>query len=238
MLVAVMKQLSSWTVRAGLVVLLVVSGCARAQSLRSFVDAGRLFSMVVGGDGTVWTFGNNDHGQLGIGEVGPAVPRPERVEMPQGVRILAVSGGSQYSLAVDSDGGLWAWGRNELGQATAQRSPALALPQPLLMPTEDGRPARFIAVSAGYEVSAAIDSTGGLWTWGSSIHGGLGLGRLVFQTEGTPQRVVFPEPVYVTQVSVGQTHSLALDATGRVWSWGLGDRGQLGHGSAPSSVDT
>ena len=226
------EQFSSWTVRAGLVVLLVVGGCSHAQSLRNYVDAGSVFSMVIGGDGSVWTFGKNDHGQLGIGEVGPPVPRPVRAEIPQGVRIAAVSGGSNHALAVDTDGGLWAWGRNQFGQALAQPGATAVSPQPVPMPNEDGRPVRFVAVSAGYEISAAIDANGGLWTWGSSTHGGLGQGRLVFQTEGRPQRVVFPEPVSVAQVSVGQTHSLALDTTGRIWSWGLNDRGQLGNGRA------
>jgi alpha-tubulin suppressor-like RCC1 family protein len=66
-------------------------------------------------DGSVWAWGDNDRGQLGIGTtVSSDVPR--RVEVPKGVTFVKVSSGGYASYAIDRAGRLWDWGDNESGQ--------------------------------------------------------------------------------------------------------------------------
>jgi alpha-tubulin suppressor-like RCC1 family protein len=66
-------------------------------------------------DGSVWAWGDNDRGQLGVGtKVSSDVP--VRVDVPQGVTFVKVSSGGYASYAIDGSGRLWAWGDNTSGQ--------------------------------------------------------------------------------------------------------------------------
>ena len=66
-------------------------------------------------NGSVWTWGNNDRGQLGNGtRLNSAIPL--RVDVPNGVTFVTVSSGGYASYAIDHSGRLWAWGDNRSGQ--------------------------------------------------------------------------------------------------------------------------
>jgi alpha-tubulin suppressor-like RCC1 family protein len=66
-------------------------------------------------NGSVWAWGDNDRGQLGVGtKVSSEVPL--RVEVPNGVTFVKVSSGGYASYAIDRSGRLWAWGDNRSGQ--------------------------------------------------------------------------------------------------------------------------
>jgi alpha-tubulin suppressor-like RCC1 family protein len=70
-------------------------------------------------DGTLWAWGNNSSGKLGDGTTEPGIRTPLQVNLPGGV--VAMDAGSNYSLAVKSDGTLWTWGTNDrvqLGDGT------------------------------------------------------------------------------------------------------------------------
>jgi alpha-tubulin suppressor-like RCC1 family protein len=67
------------------------------------------------GDGSVWSWGNNDRGQLGNGTRTNSYT-PVRVSVPSGVTFVKVNSGGYSSYAIDSSGRLWAWGANDEGQ--------------------------------------------------------------------------------------------------------------------------
>jgi alpha-tubulin suppressor-like RCC1 family protein len=72
-------------------------------------------TIVILSDGSVWTWGNNQHGQLGDG--GTADSRvPVRVDIPAAVTFVTVNSGGYASYAIDSSGTLWAWGGDQNGQ--------------------------------------------------------------------------------------------------------------------------
>jgi hypothetical protein len=91
--------------------------------------AGQDHSMALRSDGTLWTWGKNDHGQLGVGNTSlqltpQQVPRPATAA--PGTTWQQIAAGQQHSLALLSDGTLWAWGRNteaQLGLNSAQDQP-------------------------------------------------------------------------------------------------------------------
>jgi len=176
------------------------------------VAAGANHSVALRADGTVWTWGLNDLGQLGIGEstgpltckpyedYGPAACSPEPVQVvgPDGLGhlgdIVAVAAGSDYSLALRKDGTVWAWGSDQyadLGQPGPTpltcNSPFAPIPLP--------------CSSTPLEV-VGPDGTGHL----SDVS--------AISAEGSPQGL----------------HVLALCTDGTVWSWGVDDKGQLGNG--------
>ncbi|MEW6276752.1 MAG: hypothetical protein AB1556_16790, partial [Bacillota bacterium] len=78
--------------------------------------AGNSHSLAVKSDGTVWTWGNNSRGQLGIGSWDYEDIHSVPVQVKNLTGIIAVAAGESHSLALKKDGTVWAWGNNSLGQ--------------------------------------------------------------------------------------------------------------------------
>jgi alpha-tubulin suppressor-like RCC1 family protein len=134
------------------------------------IAAGAWHSLALRGDGSVWAWGANDAGQLGIGHTDPATvsyPTPLQVPGLTGITFIAANG--DYSFAVDSVGAVWAWGKNLLGTlgdgTTIDRSSPVHLSS-LPLPAQ--------AVDVGGAFSMALLNDGTVWTWGSNTWGQLG----------------------------------------------------------------
>lgn len=72
-------------------------------------------TIAVLGDRSVWAWGSNDRGQLGVGTLTRS-DVPVRVHVPRGVAFVEVSSGGYASYAIDEASRLWAWGDNRNGQ--------------------------------------------------------------------------------------------------------------------------
>jgi len=81
-------------------------------------------------DFTVWAWGNNEFGQLGNGSTTNS-SRPVQVAFPSGVRLVGVSAGAVHSMAVDTDGNLWAWGHDGTGELGNGFAPGIPQTQPI-----------------------------------------------------------------------------------------------------------
>ncbi|HHT9146477.1 MAG TPA: RCC1 domain-containing protein, partial [Candidatus Wunengus sp. YC61] len=79
-----------------------------------YVAGGGYHILVLKSDGTVWAWGSNSSGQLGIGSTVGRVRFHVQVSSLSG--IIDITGGVSHSLAVKSDGTVWAWGYNGYGQ--------------------------------------------------------------------------------------------------------------------------
>ncbi len=140
--------------------------------------------------------------------------------------------GSHWWLAVLRDGALWSW-----GSAAAAAAPGLGRAAESVTAALEARPVRLPSgvrvemVSCGARHALALDSTGLVHAWGRGEQGRLGLGDERDRAE--PARVAALERAgaRAVLVSAGHHHSLALTADCRVWSWGSGACGKLGHGS-------
>jgi len=84
------------------------------------VSVGDDYTVAIKTDGTLWTWGSNDYGQLGIGTSGEETGRNSPVQI--GTGYASVSAGRAHTLAIKTDGTLWAWGRGPLGDGTTQRT--------------------------------------------------------------------------------------------------------------------
>jgi alpha-tubulin suppressor-like RCC1 family protein len=172
---------------------------------------------------TAWAWGDNSRGQLGDGTTRS---RPGPGAVPGMGRMGAVAAGDHHSLAVRStDGTVWAWGSNSVGQlgdgTTENRS------APVMVPAADGTLRLFgmVAVAAGDAHSLALRQDGRVFAWGSNEFGQLGDGP---QPHRRPVLVRGLEGA--TAVAAGARHSLAL-RNGTVLAWGDNADGQLGDGT-------
>ncbi|MFY2562096.1 RCC1 domain-containing protein [Corallococcus terminator] len=183
------------------------------------VSTSYLSVMGLRSDGTVWGWGNNFFGQLGIGTISSAHYTPTQVQNLTNVRV--VSAGPFHSLALRGDGTVWAWGNGYYGKLATGTEDSTSVP--VLATTLTG----LISVSAGGSHSMALRSDGTVWTWGGNGAGQLGDGtttqrNLPVQTTGLSG---------VISISAGDGHSLALKSDGTLWAWGHNTNGQLGDGT-------
>jgi len=182
------------------------------------IAAGGGHSLALASDGRVWAWGNNWDGQVGVGTDGDSYPAPRQV---QGVyNVIGIAAGENHSLAVRSDGTLFAWGLNitsQLGDGTnVSRS----------LPVYTGL-SGVVSVAAGSTHSLAARIDGSVWGWGHSRYGQVGVGA-IGDILMRPSKIAGIENVAL--VGAGKFHSLALLASGRVWAWGQNLFGQLGDG--------
>ncbi|KJY52991.1 RCC1 domain-containing protein [Bifidobacterium kimbladii] len=221
------------------------------------VSAGASYSLAVGSDGNVYAWGSNSNGRLGDGTSSNRytpvrVKTPDRKtypDLPADFTYLQVSAGQYHSLAVGSDGNVYAWGSNNTGQLGNGTTSYNAQSTPVRVKTPDRKtypdlPADFtyLQVSAGYYHSLAVGSDGNAYAWGYNYNGQLGNGttsnRYTPVRVKTPDRKTYPDlPADFTylQVSAGGDHSLAVGSDGNAYAWGINNYGQLGNNSGSSS---
>ncbi|MCL2438580.1 MAG: Ig-like domain-containing protein [Coriobacteriia bacterium] len=191
-------------------------------------SAGNAHSLAILSDGTLWAWGRGDNGQLGTGLTTDALI-PTQVGELDSWRSVAAGGSTlsgSHSLAIQSDGTLWAWGRGDNGQL------GTGLTTDALIPTQVGDLNSWESISAGDSHSLAIQDDGTLWAWGQGTRGQHGL--------GSTADVLVPTQVgdlnSWESISAGSLHSLALQSDGTLWSWGWGESGRLGNGPGSASV--
>ncbi len=176
-------------------------------------------------EGDVWSWGDNESGQLGDGS---RANRPMPGRVPGLPRIRAVSAGNSHSVAMGIDGSVWAWGGlpsgipgNFFGELGTHPGADKALPARVA-----GLPA-IKAITAGRGVTFAVAEDGRLWAWGNNDYGMLGDGTTT--SRAAPGVVAGIEGAVA--VGAGHMHTLALTADGDVWAWGTNDHGALGDGT-------
>ncbi|MGO3884685.1 MAG: RCC1 domain-containing protein [Mycetocola sp.] len=216
------------------------------------VAAGEMHSAAIDSEGKVYTWGFNRMGALGNSTTANA-PIPVAVTTAgtamEGKKVAQVALGMEHTLAVTSDGQLFAWGNNSDDQAGVNFSGNVALvarPTPVAVTGSPLEGKKFTTVRAVHTSSAALDSDGKVYTWGVNTAGQLGVGHTsrvralqAVRTIGTPM-----EGKKITDLSLGSSRALARAADGSAYAWGynydrsLGaDAPQLGIASSPISVD-
>ena len=125
-----------------------------------------------------------------------------------------------HALALDANGKVWAWGRNNRGQLGFGSITSF-----VNKPGQVNIPTRIVRIAAGENHSLALDEHGKVWAWGEGASGQLGTGSL--SAASLPKQVSLS--ANVVAVAAGGAFSLALDNQGRIWAWGANNYGQLGN---------
>ena len=194
------------------------------------VSAGRRHSMALRADGAVFVWGDNTYGQLGTG--GPASSIP--VQLTAVSDIIDIQAGDFHCLALKSDGTIISWGANtngELGQGTISAS---AGPGNVINPTGSGNLSGITLISAGARHSLAI-LDGNVLAWGDNSNTQLGRFSAMANSSipiyiETGKFFSIKNLENIIALSAGETHSMATDVEGQLWTWGEGVYGQLGVG--------
>ncbi|XP_057187900.1 probable E3 ubiquitin-protein ligase HERC4 [Triplophysa rosa] len=200
------------------------------------VACGDQHSMALTQEGRVFVWGENSHGQLGLGEGGSGSQTPQHVQCLDGVPLAQISAGGDHSFVLSLSGVVFGWGKNSSGQLglgdTTDRH------VPTVVRSLNGKKTQFI--SCGGEHTATLSKGGVVFTFGSGVFGQLGHNS--FKDEHLPRVVAELWGSKVSQVTCGRHHTLVLVASSkRIYSFGCGTQGQLGNGqminqSVPSPV--
>jgi alpha-tubulin suppressor-like RCC1 family protein len=197
---------------------LAVCQAASAADVVS-IWGGARSTTVLKSDGTVWTWGANFSGKLGIAMDSTTLGRslvPAEVHGPGNLGYLnpmkAALAGEVHNLAVAYDGTVWAWGNNMFGQLGNGTTNAATTPvQVSLLHSVTALGGR------GYH-SLAIQADGSAWAWGWNSAGELGNGT----TNSTLVPVQVTGLTNPAAVSGGYKYSIALMTNGTVFQWGHG----------------
>ncbi|XP_010150163.1 PREDICTED: X-linked retinitis pigmentosa GTPase regulator, partial [Eurypyga helias] len=195
---------------------------------------GRNHTLVYTEKGNVYAAGGNSEGQLGLGDTEERTTFHLIRFFTNQHKIKQLAAGSYTSAAVTEDGQLFVWGDNSEGQIGLANETYVSIPWQV----DVGK--RVSSVSCGYYHSALITGDGDLYTFGEPENGKLGLLPEQLKNSRVPQPVLgIMEKVI--KVACGGEHTVVLTETD-VYTFGLGQHGQLGHGtfvfetSVPKSV--
>ena len=205
------------------------------------VSAGKDHSLAVDSDGNVWAAGSNEYGQLGLTGVDELPYFVKILDAAAtsalssvGAKIVAVSAGNGYSLALASDGSVFAWGRNDRGQLGLHHTEQVDMPTKLSLINVN-------AISAGEDHSLFAMFDGYVYATGSNAYGKLGIVSAAVPLEGDVDAPIFlddPQMTSVLKVGAGNDHSMALTYGARVLTWGSNEDGRLGRELADNAAQT
>ncbi|MCL9804079.1 T9SS type A sorting domain-containing protein [Flavobacterium amniphilum] len=185
----------------------------------SRISAGNSHNLAIKTDGTLWAWGRNSDGQIGIGSNASSFNTPQQIGTD--TDWAYISAGDEFSLALKTNGTLWAWGDNFFGQlgdnSTDDRN----------APVQIGTATNWVSISAGTQHSLAVKTNGELWAWGTNNTSRFGT--------NTPATSYAPMQIGTdtdwSKVLAGRDHGVGIKTNGTFWTWGGNTTGQLGDGS-------
>jgi alpha-tubulin suppressor-like RCC1 family protein len=183
------------------------------------------FTAAVKTDGTLWSWGYNNVGQLGHNNT---TNKSSPVQIGALTNWSSVAAGDDHCIAIKTDGTLWAWGNNNSGQITGPIASEKS------SPIQIGSLTNWSSVACGLESSYALTSEGELYAWGNNGLGELGDNTVVFKSS----------PVQIgaltnwSSINGGSSIVHAIKTDGTLWGWGtsvfygsVGDGNKINHSS-------
>jgi alpha-tubulin suppressor-like RCC1 family protein len=200
---------------------------ASGNTLWCQISAGSYHTAAVKTNGSAWTWGRNNSGELGdnTGGVGTNKSSPVAVVHASGNTCWRqISAGGGHTAAIKLEGTTWTawtWGSNICGRlgdgSVLPRSSPVTLA---------GGGDTWCQIHAGVWHTAAVKTTCDAWTWGRNDRGQLGDNTIL--SKSSPVQVVHASGNTLwCQISAGY-HTAGIKTDGRIWTWGLNNYGQLG----------
>lgn len=209
------------------------------------VSCGEWHTLALLETGIVYSCGNNSMGQLGTKTKENCISIPQLI--PDLSNIVQIGCGESYSMALNKDGILFTWGDpSKIGRTSTSLFQATT-PTPVL-----GSNFKVVGFSAGPFHAGCVTSNGKLWMWGNNKFGQLGMGTCV-ENHLDPQECFVNSNEKIIYVCCGRKHTACIVSSksgsgsfssssqfpsGFLYTFGKGNRGQLGNGSLDEVVKT
>ena len=195
-----------------------------------YIEAGLYCTLIVHADGSVQGCGKGSNGRLGLGDSDNRSTLTRITTFPEGVKIFQISqakSGDGHCLAITNSGEVYSWGEGSYGRLGHGDTATIKTPKRV----EALKDVVIVQVCCGSRHSAAITADGVLYTWGSGTDGKLGHGS----TESAYTPKVLSAVSNAVHVACAASHTVAIAESGtKVYSWGGGSYGKLGHGNTNS----
>ncbi len=185
----------------------------------SMIRCGGSFVFAMDAEGTLWGWGDNTRGQLGMDEFRYIRVPAKAATGLNSADILDIAGGNENTLYLMKDGTVYTSGNGNHGTQGQGREQKNRVGSPIRVPGLTD----IVAIDSGFGHNAALDSAGHVWTWGRNNCGQVGNGARTDQWDP----VCLPLE-NIVQVACGGKFCLALDGSGRLWGWGQNSNGVLG----------
>jgi alpha-tubulin suppressor-like RCC1 family protein len=186
------------------------------------VATGYFHTLGIKTDGTLWTWGQNQYGQLGDATV---TNRYAPIQFSGSTSLWKqVAAGNSLTAALKTDGTLWTCGYNKFGELGDNTSSNRSVPTQVT-----GSATNWKQVSCGDVGTMAIKTDGTLWSWGHNAYGELGDNTT--SSRSSPVQITGGGTNWVSSAR-GAFHAAAVKTDGTLWCWGRGSEGQLGNNSA------
>jgi len=193
------------------------------------ISCGSNHTAAIKTDGSLWVWGWNNFGGLGINVSGGDRKTPVTT-FAGGTNWKSVDGGKRgHTVAIKTDGTLWGWGFNDFGQLGTNDAIDRSTPV-----TTFAGGTNWKSVAGGYSHTAAIKTDGSLWSWGKNDFGQLG--NFTTTTRSTPVTTFAGGTNWKSVVS-GTSGTLAIKTDGTLWNWGRNE-GRLGANDGTSLKNT
>ena len=194
-------------------------------------------SLAIKKDGTLWTWGYGDQGNLANNKSGATAQRSSPTQVGTDttwnyVNATKSNGGTAIQHGIKTDGTLWVWGTSYYGQLGLGPSPT-SYSSPVQLP------GAWSMTSCGMDHVGGVKTNGTLWTWGNGDFGKTGHNN-VGTTYSSPKQLPGTD---WSVFSAGTYCSVAVKTNGTLWAWGYNSNGQLGVNnttqySSPKQVGT
>lgn len=185
-------------------------------------DLGQRFGAGIKRDGTLWTWGRNNSGQLGDNTSTAAKSSPVQT-VAGGNNWIQVSCGYQHAAAVKTDGTLWIWGYNNYGALGTNSVTSVSSPVQTISGGNNWK-----QVECGDYETYGLKTDGTLWGWGYNLVGNLGDNTVI--SKSSPVQEITRSTNWKS-ISQRAATLAAIKTDGTLWVWGSNNAGQLGDNS-------
>jgi alpha-tubulin suppressor-like RCC1 family protein len=190
------------------------------------VSSGIVHTAAIKTDGTLWIWGGVLGGFSNLGTNNTSQRNTPVTTFAGGTNWKQVSCGGYFTAAIKTDGTLWTWGFNSIGQLGTNDTTSRSTPVTTFAGGTNWKQVSCtIQKTFGQGHAAAVKTDGTLWTWGLNANGQLGTND---STNRSTPVTTFAGGTNWKQVSSGNAFTIALKTDGTLWTWGLNTSGQLG----------
>ena len=195
-------------------------------SIEPQVETAGTHTVMLKVDGTVWSYGLNTYGEFGNGTTNNS-DEPVKASFPVGTIITKVAAGEYHNLALDSNGNVWVWGRNnyyQLGNTNTSN---------VVTPTRLTSISNVKDIACGSYTSFMVTEEGDVYSCGLNANGECGIGSYT-------NKIPLMKAKFITDVvdiKAGKNHTIALKSTGEVYVTGSNLYGEIALGTNTRKVN-